>query len=172
MNVHGQRDGQSDGESDGPPPYPVQEYDADWVNRAHRFSDVDTSQLSQHHRIGIGHNQAASGDHIHNGTNSKTINYKDIPGLFALLPQRLAITGITDASGFLVFNHGFKDINGANAAPSMIITQVHDSGTPTFGNVDIIDGSITTTQAKGYCVLFNGSARVSATVNFWIACYA
>src|SRR5205085_89659 len=52
-----------------------------------------------------------------------------------------AITGTTDASGFLTFNHGatFKDGTGAPVAPSMIFCQVHDTGTPGFGDVDIID---------------------------------
>jgi len=83
-----------------------------------------------------------------------------------------AITGTTDASGFLIFNHGatFKDATGAPAAPSMIFCQVHDTGTPTFGDVDIIDGSITATQAKVFCSQFNGVARTGATVKFWILC--
>lgn len=75
-----------------------------------------------------------------------------------------AISGTTDGSGFLTFNHG------AGFTPAFIFTQVHDQGTPTFGMVDIINGSITSSQARGFFVQFGGAARANATVNFWIMC--
>jgi len=75
-----------------------------------------------------------------------------------------AVTGTTDASGFFTFVHH------ASFTPNMIFTQVHDTGTPAFGNIDVIDGSITSTQATVYCVNFNGTARTLATVSFWIMC--
>jgi hypothetical protein len=43
------------------------------VNKFHSNSDVDTSTVSQHHTLGIGHNQASPGDHKHDGKSSKTI---------------------------------------------------------------------------------------------------
>lgn len=43
------------------------------VRQFHARSDVDSSTLSQHHTIGIGHNQATAGDHIHDGTSSRRI---------------------------------------------------------------------------------------------------
>jgi hypothetical protein len=43
------------------------------VNGFHSRSDVDSAQSAQHHTIGIGHNQAASGDHVHDGSSSRKI---------------------------------------------------------------------------------------------------
>lgn len=43
------------------------------VNRFHTASDCDSSQDSQHHKLGTGHNQASPGDHIHNGQTSKQL---------------------------------------------------------------------------------------------------
>lgn len=74
------------------------------------------------------------------------------------------ISGTTNASGFLTFNHG------ASFTPSMIFCQVHDTGTPTFGMIDVINGSINATTAQVYCVQFGGGARMGAAVNFWIMC--
>lgn len=39
----------------------------------HRQSDVDSSQRAQHHTLGPRRNQAAPGDHIHDGMTSKKI---------------------------------------------------------------------------------------------------
>lgn len=41
--------------------------------KAHTNSDVDTSVVSQHHTLGIGHNQSSPGDHKHDGKASKRI---------------------------------------------------------------------------------------------------
>lgn len=43
------------------------------VNTFHSRSDVDASQSAQHHTIGIGHNQASAGDHVHDGSSSRKI---------------------------------------------------------------------------------------------------
>lgn len=43
------------------------------VNSFHARSDLDSGQFAQHHTIGIGHNQAAAGDHTHDGSNSRLI---------------------------------------------------------------------------------------------------
>lgn len=43
------------------------------VNTYHTRSDVDSSTLAQHHTLGIGHNQAATGDHVHDGLSSRKI---------------------------------------------------------------------------------------------------
>lgn len=50
------------------------------VNSFHQNSDVNSSQLAQHHTIGLGPNQAASGSHTHDGKNSKRIKFSDIEG--------------------------------------------------------------------------------------------
>lgn len=42
-------------------------------NKAHTNSDVDSANNSQHHTLGIQHNQASPGDHTHNGKSSKRI---------------------------------------------------------------------------------------------------
>lgn len=41
------------------------------VNDFHKHSDNDNSRLAQHHTLGPGPNQAASGNHIHDGITSK-----------------------------------------------------------------------------------------------------
>jgi hypothetical protein len=40
------------------------------VRLFHLYSDVDTDSNAQHHTIGPGINQAASGSHTHNGSDS------------------------------------------------------------------------------------------------------
>ncbi len=43
------------------------------VDLLHRLSDVDSSPLAQHHRLGTERNQASPGDHIHDGKTSKLL---------------------------------------------------------------------------------------------------
>jgi hypothetical protein len=43
------------------------------VNFFHTRSDVDSGTSAMHHTLGIGHNQAASGDHVHDGKSSRKI---------------------------------------------------------------------------------------------------
>lgn len=43
------------------------------VNKFHAKCDRDSSQTSDHHTLGQGHNQASPGDHIHDGKNSKKL---------------------------------------------------------------------------------------------------
>lgn len=43
------------------------------VNSFHHRSDVDSSVASQHHTLGISRNQAAPGDHIHDGSASRKL---------------------------------------------------------------------------------------------------
>jgi hypothetical protein len=43
------------------------------VNFAHTRSDVDSSTTAQHHTLGIQHNQAAAGDHAHDGKSSRKL---------------------------------------------------------------------------------------------------
>lgn len=43
------------------------------VNFAHTRSDLDSSTTAQHHTLGIQHNQAAAGDHGHDGKSSRKI---------------------------------------------------------------------------------------------------
>lgn len=43
------------------------------VNTFHTRSDSDTGPNAQHHTIGIGHNQAAAGDHNHDGTATRKV---------------------------------------------------------------------------------------------------
>lgn len=45
------------------------------VNAFHARSDADASQSAQHHSIGIKHNQAAAGDHIHDSKSSRKVGY-------------------------------------------------------------------------------------------------
>ncbi len=48
-------------------------YSAQLVNQFHRNSDVDSSKTAQHHTIGPGPNQVASGVHNHDGTESRSL---------------------------------------------------------------------------------------------------
>lgn len=50
------------------------------VNAFHLNSDVNSSALAQHHTLGSGPNQAAFGNHTHDGKNSKRIKFSDIEG--------------------------------------------------------------------------------------------
>lgn len=43
---------------------------ADVVNRFHTKADTDSNAGAAHHTLGVKHDQAAPGDHIHNGINS------------------------------------------------------------------------------------------------------
>lgn len=43
------------------------------VNGFHSRSDLDSSQSAQHHTIGIGHNQASAGDHVHDGSSARKV---------------------------------------------------------------------------------------------------
>lgn len=43
------------------------------VNSFHNNSDADSAVTAQHHTLGIQHNQASPGDHLHNGKSSKRI---------------------------------------------------------------------------------------------------
>ena len=46
---------------------------AEAVKRFHSKSDVDSSSQAHHHTLGIKHDQASPGDHMHDGTVSKKI---------------------------------------------------------------------------------------------------
>lgn len=50
-------------------------YPADLIRNFHQRSDVDAATYSQHHTLGTGKNQAARGDHTHNGTDSKSLGF-------------------------------------------------------------------------------------------------
>lgn len=43
------------------------------VNLFHNRSDVDSSTTAQHHTLGIKHDQAAPGDHVHDGRGSRLL---------------------------------------------------------------------------------------------------
>lgn len=62
---------------------PRQEVTAVEVNNFHKNSDVDVGVTSQHHTLGILHNQASPGDHKHDGKSSKRIG----AGLDASFPS-------------------------------------------------------------------------------------
>ena len=50
------------------------------VNLFHLNSDRDSAKTALHHTLGSGPNQAASGDHNHDGKNSAKISFSDIVG--------------------------------------------------------------------------------------------
>jgi len=94
LTSHGLRDGQPENEYelDDPMPFPRTRFPPDQVNALHANSDRDSSQLAQHHTLGPRHNQAAPGDHLHNGVSS--------PPLFWVFSGN----GTTDAAGHLVID--------------------------------------------------------------------
>jgi hypothetical protein len=53
------------------------------VNKFHTNSDKDVAQTSQHHTLGLGHNQSSPGNHKHNGVDSVLI----AKGLVAAFPS-------------------------------------------------------------------------------------
>lgn len=72
------------------------------VNRFHDRSDVDSHWQAQHHTLGVKHDQAAPGDHKHNGENSKLlmegISISGAKGGNVALTN--LITALADALGF------------------------------------------------------------------------
>ncbi len=54
-------------------PIPITPPTSTESTKAHSNSDVDSSVTSQHHTLGVQHNQASPGDHTHNGKSSKKI---------------------------------------------------------------------------------------------------
>lgn len=74
------------------------------------------------------------------------------------------VTGTTDAAGKLTVTHG------AGFTPRAVFVQVHDTGTPTFGDVDVMNGSITSTTFQVFCTSFTGVTRASASVSFYYFC--
>lgn len=45
------------------------------VKLFHSRSDVDSATSAQHHTLGISHNQASTGDHIHDGKSTRKLGY-------------------------------------------------------------------------------------------------
>lgn len=71
-------------------------------------------------------------------------------------------SGTTNTTGFVTLNHG------AAFTPTKIICQVHGTGVaPAFGVVEVMDGTITSTQFQLYCSQFNGTARNTGAVTVW-----
>jgi hypothetical protein len=60
----------------------------DQATIAHLRSDVDSSKQSQHHTLGLGRNQAAQGDHSHDGlTGNKLGTFEFNPAFDPTLPE-------------------------------------------------------------------------------------
>lgn len=76
------------------------------VTRNHARSDVDSSRQSQHHTLGNFPNQAAAGDHIHDGQNGRKLGPMEMdpgnPG-----KTRPALTLAADAASIRAFLHNF-----------------------------------------------------------------
>lgn len=74
LGEHGDQDGhQLDYTLDDPTLYPKQENSPEGVQSFHQRSDVDSSQQSQHHTLGLRRNQGSPGNHTHDGSNSLVI---------------------------------------------------------------------------------------------------
>lgn len=86
LGEHGSRDGETEHfyDPDDPTPFPVDKFPPDFVVHLHQRSDVDSSWSSQHHTLGPRANQAAPGNHIHDGGTSKGFSWQQfqIPSNF------------------------------------------------------------------------------------------
>ncbi len=77
------------------------------VNRDHYRSDVDSSTTAQHHTLGASHNQAAYGDHTHNGSNSKKIGNGTVVSITGSRSSGAAfITLIAELSKYIEISDG------------------------------------------------------------------
>lgn len=64
------------------------------VAQMHSRSDVDSSPKSQHHTLGKGRNQAANGNHVHDGTSSPKLGlYQMDPANTGRVVPSLTLTG-------------------------------------------------------------------------------
>lgn len=63
------------------------------VNLIHLQSDVDSSRRSQHHTLGRQRNQAAPGDHIHDGINGKKLGLYIMDPVGGKSKPSLVLTG-------------------------------------------------------------------------------
>lgn len=76
------------------------------VNEFHTNDDLNRDQQAHHHTIGIGVNEAASGAHSHDGTNSVQLgkgvtvtgSRADGSALISLLQAMEQVLGITDST--------------------------------------------------------------------------
>lgn len=74
--------------------------------QAHYGSDADSSHQALHHSLGPGHNQAAPGDHIHDGRTSVKIGPLEMDPV-NLGQVRPALTLAADATAIRTFLHNF-----------------------------------------------------------------
>lgn len=63
------------------------------INQAHKFADTDSSQRSIHHTLGKRRNQAAPGDHIHDGISSPKLGGRAMSGGGGTTVPALTLTG-------------------------------------------------------------------------------
>lgn len=83
------------------------------VMQAHMRADTDSSQTAVHHTLGQHRNQAAPGNHIHDGTDSPLIGpmiFDSTPGNEGKTKPSLSISGS----------------RGGNAAVASIIAMLHN----------------------------------------------
>ena len=62
-------------------PNPAELSAYDQVKSLHQNSDVNESPIAQHHTLGSLPNQAAPGDHTHDGSTSKKLDLKNLQGV-------------------------------------------------------------------------------------------
>lgn len=73
------------------------------VNLFHTRSDVDSSQLAQHHTLGVKHDQASAGDHSHDGKSSRKV------GTGLNLTCDTGVSTATDLANLLAMLHNVID---------------------------------------------------------------
>lgn len=77
LGPHGFRDGMSESGlylPDDPLPFPHEPFPPTLIIDLHKNSDVDSSNLAQHHTLGPRHNQSSPGDHTHDGKTSAILS--------------------------------------------------------------------------------------------------
>lgn len=79
-------------------------------NKVHKFSDVDTSWKAQHHTLGSRPNQAAPGNHTHNGINSPSLGSSFPVGGILAWPAADAPEGFLLCEGGIVSRETYADL--------------------------------------------------------------
>lgn len=89
------------------------------VNDFHQYDDTDDSPTSHHHTLGKDQNQAAPGNHTHNGVDSQRIaNTEFLVDFFVWAPGTSSVGPIYQAPTSLNGNWVPADVAGTDGPPS------------------------------------------------------
>lgn len=80
------------------------------INRMHDYDDRDTGSLAHHHTLGLSNAQSSPGDHVHDGRQSKKLQFADV---FPGQPVRMLQARINAAANVTI-NNAVADIPGVS----------------------------------------------------------